>query len=218
MKIATWNTERLRHKNKLYEVIANCERAAADILVLTETDTRINPSYKSCFTTLPLEDAVYYKETERRVSIFTNYDLVKQYATFDEHTAICVELETSVGNLLVYGTIIGIYGNRNKNFSEDLTFITEDVARLVKSGKPLCVCGDYNMTFSDNYYFTKSGRAALEEMFTSNDLSLLTRNRPECIDHIALSMEFVGDRSTSVSEWNLDKKLSDHKGVVVDLK
>jgi hypothetical protein len=115
LKIATWNVERLRHKNELPSIIANCEQADADILVLTETDSRLNLKYKSCFSTLPPENAkINYAETETRVSIYTNYDFVRQYATFDEHTAIYVELKTDIGNVLVYGTIIGIYGNRHK--------------------------------------------------------------------------------------------------------
>jgi endonuclease/exonuclease/phosphatase family metal-dependent hydrolase len=217
MKIATWNIERLRHKNELPLIVENCEQAGADILVLTETDSRLNLNYKSCFSTLPPEGAEnYYAETETRVSIYTNYDFVRQYATFDEHTAICVELKTDIGNLLVYGTIIGIYGNRHKSYMPDLMRQTADFERL-SVGNNLCICGDFNCSFSDNYYYTKAGESALEEAFSTNKLELLTRNQPECIDHIAVSRELVGGCRVGVREWNLDKKLSDHKGIVVDI-
>ena len=39
----------------------------------------------------------------------------------------------------------------------------------------------------------------------------------ECIDHIAVSTEFVGNSIIHVEEWNLDKSLSDHKGIAVTL-
>jgi hypothetical protein len=111
LKIATWNIERLRHKKEFLSIIANCEQADADILVLTETDSRLNLKYKSCFSALPPlseNGANYYATTETRVSIYTNYDFVRQYATFDEHTAICVELKTDIGNVLVGLTVIMI--------------------------------------------------------------------------------------------------------------
>jgi hypothetical protein len=73
------------------------------------------------------------------------------------------------------------------------------------------------MSFSDYYYYTKSGRSALEDSFAVNGLELLTRNQPECIDHIAISRSFINSRNYNVEEWNLDKNLSDHKGVCVEL-
>ena len=50
-----------------------------------------------------------------------------------------------------------------------------------------------------------------------NEISLLTREQPERIDHIAVSSEIVANMITQVSEWNIDKILSDHKGTVVEL-
>jgi endonuclease/exonuclease/phosphatase family metal-dependent hydrolase len=125
---------------------------------------------------------------------------------------------TERGVLLIYGVVIGIFGNRHENFKSDLPRIIADIDRLATEGKPLCVCGDFNISFSDNYYFTKAGRTSIEEVFSRNAITLLTRNQPECIDHIAISHEYIGDSTFSVEEWNVDKKLSDHKGIVVELQ
>lgn len=217
MKIATWNIERLRYKNNLSEIIDRCKQVNADILVLTETDSRINLDYKSCISTTPPKEGNYYKLTETRVSIYTNYQIVKQYATFDEHTAVCVELKTEVGNLIVYGTVIGIYGNRDNSFIPDLLCQIRDIERLVKENN-ICFVGDFNCSFADNYYFTKDGRAALEDVFLRNNITLLTREKPECIDHIAISSMIAADLSRETTEWNCDKKLSDHKGIAVELR
>ena len=198
MKIATWNVERLRHKNKLPEIFANCESANADIFVLTETDSRIKLDYKSKFSTHPPEDEMYYNPTETRVTIYTNYELVKRHATFDNHTAVCVELKTEIGNLIVYGTIIGVYGNRHKSFMDDLLCQVKDVERLAKNNN-VCVIGDFNCSFSDNYYFTKDGRALLEDVFLRNDIRLITRTQPECIDHIALSNGYVAGKTAEIT-------------------
>ena len=219
MKIATWNVERLKHKDKVNQIIAECEKIKADILVLTETESRIHPDYQNCFQTpLPANmQSSIYMSTENRVSIFTNYPCICQHQTYDINTSICVELDTEYGNLLVYGTIIGIFGNRHRSFQLDLEKQTADFRRLVADGRNLCVCGDYNLSFSDNFYFTTSGRLGIIKSFEENNIRLLTSEQSECIDHVAISTDFVGNSRIHIEEWNLDKKLSDHKGISVEL-
>lgn len=216
MKIATWNVERLKHRNKLSEMLKSCDECDADILVLTETDIQLRPLYPYSIETKPLFDSkIKYSSTERRVSIFSKYPCIRKYETFDDCTAICGEFETERGNLLVYGTIIGIFGNRHPTFSEDLAKQIEDIRRLSAHGKSICICGDYNCSFSDNYYFTKAGRSQILDFHKQVGIRLLSTDVPECIDHIAISTDFVGDANIEVSEWNVQKILSDHKGVAV---
>lgn len=232
MKIATWNVERLKHRNSLDKILSAIENTQADILVLTETDERIKCNYRYGFHTPKLHNAPSdyhmpgrYKEyaaasvyaaTENRVSIYTNYPCVKQYDTYDKYTALCVELDTDIGSLLVYGTIIGVIGNRDESFKQDLLLQTKDYEHLAKIGS-ICICGDFNCSFSDNYYFTNFGREKLSASFAYNNISLLTENQPECIDHIAVSQDFINVATVNVSEWNLDKALSDHKGTVAEI-
>lgn len=218
MKIATWNIERLKHRRELPNIMRSCEETQADILVLTETDGRVYPDFPYCYQTPKLSDIHpdYYKPTENRVSIFTRYKAVRQLPIYDKFTALCVELETERGNLLVYGTIIGIYGNRNSNFAADLARQIEDIRRLSAFGN-ICVLGDYNLSFCDNYYYTKRGRTEVLQCFSENKIALLTKDRPECIDHIAISERFVRGAVIRIDEWNYDKALSDHKGIVVSL-
>ena len=222
MKIATWNVERLKHQKSLARITAACERVRADILVLTETDSRIRPDYRYCFSTptppdigLPgYEEPLHYRPTEHRVSLFTNYKCIRQHPTFDRHTALCVELETEMGALLVYGTILGVLGNRHPTFQTDLSQQAADLRRL---NGVLCICGDLNCSFADPYYYTSAGRDALRQTFAENRIRLLTENVPCCIDHIAVSEGFVSGCKTAVEEWNQDKRLSDHKGIAVEL-
>lgn len=219
MKIATWNLERLKHISDIVQINSILTALKADILVLTETDERVDTkSYKHCIRTLrPSEFGnKYYLETENRVTICTNYEIVKQYETFDSHTSLCVELKTEMGILIVYGTIIGTLGNRNKSFSRDLLQQINDYKNLSKE-KSFCLVGDYNITFSDNYYFTNAGRNALNKAFIDCNLNLLTRNKKECIDHIAISEKFISGMDVETAEWNMNKKLSDHKGIYVNL-
>ena len=217
MKIATWNVERLRHKKLLDDVLHSIDEINADILVLTETDQRLQPKYQFCYETprMAICKPDIYAVTENRVSICTNYPCIHQYSTYDENTALCVELKTEKGNLIVYGTIIGVYGNRHQTFLPDLMRQMDDLRRLSKLGAAICFCGDFNCSFADNYYFTAAGRAAILNGLKDCNLSLLTENQPECIDHIALMEDFVGDAEVKIAEWNQAKTLSDHKGIAV---
>ncbi|MCI6099327.1 MAG: endonuclease/exonuclease/phosphatase family protein [Selenomonas sp.] len=219
MRIATWNVERLSPQKRLTAILENLHQVNADVLVLTETDMRIRPEYAYAFHTPLLTetvDADYYRPTENRVSIFTKYSCIRKHPVADGNTSLCVELETESGPLVVYGTIFGIYGNRRPSFQKDIREQMEDVRRLTGSGHALCLCGDFNCSFSDNYYFTNWARETLKESFTACDLELMTATQPECIDHIALSRNFPRERMLEVREWNLEKRLSDHKGIYID--
>ncbi len=219
MKIATWNVERLKHRRQLEEINQAVQKISADILILTETDSQIQQDYPFSFSTPPLSEIQpdYYMPTENRVTVLSNYPCVKQHDTYDKYTALCLELATPKGNLLVYGTIMGIWGNRNKTFRPDVEKQVADIERLASIGTPLCVIGDFNCSFADNYYFTNWARNTLQETFLRSKIDLLTSNVPECIDHIALSSDFISDSQWQVEEWNMDKKLSDHKGIIAEI-
>ncbi len=218
MRIATWNVERLKHKKNLDKIIACCEDAKADILVLTETDQRIRLPYPYRIETLPAQDACpgSYRHSENRVTIYSKYELVKVYPTYDKYTAVCAELKTERGSLIVYGTIMGILGNREASYQQDLREQIRDIRYLSGRGN-VCVAGDYNCSFSDNYYFTKEGRNILNTCFQEEKMTVLTADTEECIDHIAISDSFIQNGRIAVEEWNFDKSLSDHKGIAVTI-
>ena len=152
MIIATWNVERLKHKRQLGEIVAACADTHADILVLTETDTRVSLPYPYCFNSAPLceDEGNYYSTTERRISIFTHYECVHRHQTFDEKTALCVELKTEKGNLLAYGTIIGA----QKVYAEDENPVQPKNYIQIGEGDTLqflCEYYGYDQTYQDTY-------------------------------------------------------------------
>jgi exonuclease III len=219
MKIATWNIDRLKHKSNIVLINSIIAELKADILVLTETDNRVDTTnYKFCIQTpKPIEFSPdFYLVSENRVTICTNYEIVRQHETYDKYTSLCVELKTELGLIIVYGTIIGILGISNKSFKIDLSQQINDYKNLSKE-KNFCLIGDFNITFADNYYFTNHGRNELNKVFKECNLNLLTSDRKECVDHIAISENFTTNLETEIGEWNLDKKLSDHKGIYVVL-
>jgi endonuclease/exonuclease/phosphatase family metal-dependent hydrolase len=100
---------------------------------------------------------------------------------------------------------------------DDLDLQLLDLEKIAKEGN-LCVGGDFNISFSDNYYFTKEGRRKLNDLFEKLNLINLTAEIAQNIDHIILSGAFVGDRARSIETWNEDKRLSDHIGVAVEIE
>ena len=219
MTIGTWNLERLKHYKKTQEITSLLENQNCDILVLTEYDERIKPKgfqFEIATKSLSELNPEYYKTTEKRVKIFSKYEITEEFKTYDSFTSCCGEFKTEMGNLIIYGTIIGIYGNRNENFKDDLTKQILDFKKLSKN-KNFCIIGDYNITFCDNYYFTNWGRNTLNESFTENLIENLTKNVEETIDHVAISKEFIRNCDIEITEWNCEKKLSDHKGIRIKL-
>lgn len=217
MKIATWNIERLKHSKNIAEIIEICENIDAEIFVFTEYDERVelkNYPYKITTKSLSELDANFYNKTEKRVIIYSKYEITNRLKTYDEFTSCCAEINTEIGRINVYGTIIGVFGNRNENFKTELSQQLLDYEKYSKD-QNFCVIGDFNISFSDNYYFTEFGRNELNHFFEVNKLKILTKDLSESIDHIAISNIFLEGFDLKINEWNSNKKLSDHKGVSI---
>jgi len=219
MKIGTWNIERLKHYKKSNEITLLLEKQNCDILVLTEYDEKIKPNgfqFELATKNLAELNSEYYRKTEKRVKIYSKYKIEKEHKTYDSFTSCCAEIKTENGNLLVYGTILGIFGNRNQNFKDDLPKQINDF-KIFSETNNLCIIGDYNISFCDNYYFTNYGRTELNKCFVENKIEILTRDNKETIDHIAISKKFTENLNVEIMEWNTEKVLSDHKGISVKI-
>lgn len=223
MTIATWNLECLKHKKNLYLILEEINKLNPDILILTEYDEQVELDYPYQLATefIAEEIGVTYKPTERRVKLFSRYEIIQQIETFNKNTSLCVELKTPKGDLIVYGTIIGILGNRHENFNEDLVSQIDDFKRL-GANKHFCVAGDFNISFSDGFYFTKAARESLFDAFDLLNMNIATKDIKNNIDHIAISNQFLQNIIPSAVCWNEKTKdsipiLSDHMGICIKL-
>jgi len=217
MKIATWNIERLsKSTTKTPLIIGWLERMDADILILTETTTSIELKGDYHFFCTSRYGENYFRDDERRVAIYSKYPMIEQLKTFRGDTSLCIIVQTPLGDLSVYGTIVGVRGNRQNDFIEDLDQQILDYQTIAQKGA-LCIAGDLNMSFEDNYYFTNEGRHKMINVFKRLQLINLTEAIPQNIDHIVISQFFIGNRNISISTWNTDKTLSDHIGVCVEI-
>ncbi len=224
-KIATWNVRRpTLNSMRNSKIIDNIKKIDADVLILTETNSSINLGESChCYPTGPSARNISRKDAsygsgENQVTIWSKEPAIKTYETYDSFSSVCVCIDTPRGALNVYGTVIGYRGNRHPAFNTDLEKQIGDWRELRKLGN-LCIAGDFNITFSDNYYYTKVGRRRLNECFDELELRNLTGSTAENIDHIVLSDSFLEDVSPISGEWNKPKdlKISDHMGVWVTL-
>jgi endonuclease/exonuclease/phosphatase family metal-dependent hydrolase len=91
---------------------------------------------------------------------------------------------------------------------------------LLAEQNNLCIAGDFNISFADNYYTKALVRSVMQEFFTKHKLMHLTAGLPQCIDHIILSNKLLEKdakhvKPTSVGTFGEEKVLSDHVGVWV---
>ena len=217
MRIATWNIDRL-HKS-ISEIEKQIEIVNADILVLTETDSRLQLKYPySCFSSKLCElDSALYSATESRIAIYSKFPVASQLQTYNSYETLAVEIMSENSRFLIYGIVMGAFGNRRPEFIGEVQNQMRDIERFYYKKKAICVCGDFNLSFSDNYYFTEKGRRTVLEAFSKYELNISTAGQKECIDHIAVSESLLKNHKIIVGEWNHNKKLSDHKGVYVDI-
>ena len=85
MKIATWNIERPTESGKRNKaIIQQLNEIDADILILTESNhfIHLGGNYKYFHTSLL--SANFYKEGERRVSIYSKYNSVHSMLRFEQ--------------------------------------------------------------------------------------------------------------------------------------
>lgn len=219
MRIATWNLQRL-DKRKNQQILDKLTDINADIIVLTETNSIIQLNNYNCVSTdlLPTDfDNIKYLVGENRVSILTKYNTITRHQTFDNFTSVCADIETPFGLLTVYGSIIGVFANRQPRFDNDLNGQLADFEKIFP-GRQVCIAGDFNVTFSGRPWPSNRARQALNDSFDKLKLTNMTANVADTVDHIVLSNDFLDKKNFQIDTWNTDKKLSDHVGHILTLE
>jgi len=250
MRIATWNVERPKSSTapRSQRVLNKFREIAADIWILTETHDAIvpGPDYQSASTPTVPAPPISHADGEHKTTIWSRWPIVEQWDTATPHRATCAVLETPLGELVVYGTVIPYHGARwpygtPRNWDAHYAAIATqgaDWSRLQRKypGYGLCIAGDLNQTRTGRlWYGSKWGRAllnlALKENklvgITQDDFSAAQNLAPEdgallarSIDHICLAQRWAR-MVKQVGIWPNEtpdgEYLSDHSGVFIDL-
>lgn len=213
MKIATWNLNWPRTASKIEAINDELEKVDADVLILTETNDVIRPGaeYRHLSSDpLPAPRPYAYKSGDHEATIWSKY-AITQIAIKERFTSVCVQLPLE--KMIVYGTVIGILGIK-KSFSSDLRNQINDWEVIGATERNICIAGDFNVCWNGEK-FPKVGRDEIAKCFDRLSIENLTREIEGNIDHIAISKSYV---KTAECKWNLDKKLSDHIGVSVNIR
>jgi hypothetical protein len=222
MKIAIWNLMRPNSKtierNSLF--LDTLNQIDPDIIILTETNSIIDfgDKYFSVSTKpLPkLLDKYTYKQGENRVTIFSKFPFVRQIPTADSYTSVCVETKTPLGQLIIYGTIIGFLGGLLEPFKSDLEKQTLDLTQLAKQGN-VCFGGDLNIAFSGRAYPSKIVVENVTELFDNLDLTNLTKDFENSAIHCVISNSFLENKQVEKDRIRFDKKITDHNLITIIL-
>jgi len=236
LRIATWNLERptLNGWKKNPGITEKIREIDADVWILTETNASIIPSsnrlprvgYVSV-ASLPTKELAH-KLGESCTAIWSRCGIKQVISTFEIDTAVCADIVTPLGPMLIYGTILTYANdkgpnNKSKKWEEHRKAIAD---HNNKDWKPIanefpnhfiCIAGDLNISFCDNYYFTELNRQDLLGIFKDLGLTNLTADVKQNIDHIAVSQSLIKDCTFSITTWNEDKQLSDHIGICVEI-
>ena len=107
-------------------------------------------------------------------------------------------------------------GSDYHTFETSPTAVGRQIEDFLRIGKelPLCIVGDLNTSFSDNFYFTHESRNRLRACFEELKLQIATQAIPNNIDHIVISAS-MGLKTENTYLWNQDLKLSDHIGIAL---
>jgi hypothetical protein len=225
MYIITYNIQRLTPFKNLEGIQQLLLLQNADVIILTESDTRFaligyHIQHSNFANDYEWNGHIgTYKPTERRVSILSKHPFVKQIDTFNNAVALAWCVNVNGKEIVVYGTVLGITGKNDLNFDFHLQKMQADWQVLAKQNN-LCIAGDFNISFADNYYTSDVVRDAMQEFFIKNKLVHVTAGLPKCIDHIVLSSHLLerGSKHTkpiNIGTFGEGKLLSDHTGVWV---
>lgn len=196
------------------------EKINPDIIFLTETNSSIHFQNFFCHHSLALpefHDGQVYKSGENRVSKFSRFEIENTIETYDAYTAICCEINSPIGPMTLYGSIIGSLGGRGQLFEKDLLFQKTEIEKLAKSGR-LIYAGDFNIAFSGLPYPSKRVVQEMTDFFNLNSLTITTSENKDSAIHVVVSNEILNGRIAKPEMLAIERKISDHNLVLLDLR
>ena len=221
MKIVSWNLERPNNNPKSIKnifIIDLIEKINPDIIFLTETNSSINfPGY-FCHKSneLPeIHENQRYRAGENRITIFSKFQIEKVIPTYDSYTAICCQINSEIGELFLYGSIIGSFGGKDDFFKNDLRNQKIEIETLAKN-KNLIYSGDFNISFSGFPYPSRNVIYEMNDFFNSNSLKNITSGNENSAIHIVASKEILNNTKVRQEMIGIEAQISDHNLILVE--
>lgn len=202
LRIATWNVQRPESGDdaRLPQLAHRLRSMDADIWILTETHQSLSPGleYRAAFTR---QMRGKFHLGECRTAIWSRLPIAKTIATHDPETAVCVEVTTDNGAILVYGTVIpyhqaGVGQRTYRSGGVDVTGMQpwqlhyESIDRHLHDlmsisqrhpDHPICFGGDFNQSRDGRkwgggrqWYGTEEGRRRMTDCLNRMGLHCVT--------------------------------------------
>ncbi|MFM2385535.1 MAG: hypothetical protein RL660_292 [Bacteroidota bacterium] len=236
MKIGTINMDWLKNKKSQKSFfLEDIEKQDLDFIIITETLDSFNLSsnYNKIQTnTLPtagkyeyLDYGAYNKgELSVRVAIFSKHQFIEPLDVIEKFTSVAGLYKTPIGEIIVYGTIIGTWGiQKQKEIAEkELNNFINDIEKLSTLNKQIIIGGDLNTSLKveEKRSLTQiDSRNALTNFFNKHNLTVTTKDQNHCIDHIIISEGLATQFRYEASEFLDNGILKDepHVGVLCSL-
>jgi len=222
MKILSWNLERPNNndnsiKNKF--IIDLIEKINPEIIFLTETNSSINFKEYFCHKSMVLpeiHEGQNYKPGENRITIFSKFPIENIIETYDSYTAICCRVNSEIGDLTLYGSIIGSFGGKDKFFKNDLQNQKYEIEDLAEN-ENVIYSGDLNISFSGFPYPSKDVIYEMNDFFNLNSLKNITSGNENSAIHIIASKEILKGKKLKQEMIEIESQISDHNVILVEM-
>jgi hypothetical protein len=212
----------------------------ADIWVFTESHRTIRPDsdFHQRFT---VGSDRKQADGEVWTGISSRFPIVDEYQVCDPIRSLCVRVQTPLGDLIIYGTVLPWLSDQRywpkTGFAAFEHVLEEQVADWLKiqqahPGCGFCLAGDLNQDLSHRHYYgSKNGRETLKRSLaaaqlhcltsgTSDPVEAATAGKRSSIDHICVTPSWSNLAQKPNPAWPkpsvVGAKLSDHFGVSVD--
>jgi hypothetical protein len=185
MRVATWNLDHASNGSRPVALqIQQILHISPDILVLTETCDQVDLTPYG-YTPTQTERNSYAKYCS---VIWTKFPIARSVPTYDPKTAVCAEISTPFGSVIVYGTIITYFGDTGPDGTspywhehhKEIGAQGDDWNKIYRNFYgylPLLVAGDFNQPRDGSKYNRSKGGLnikLLDEQLDRNGLECLT--------------------------------------------
>ena len=234
MKLSTFNIDwgnKQKSKSHVHKIEQALNALDSDLLIITESVDLDLPAYNFVYKTKAFPKDQEYEglnysdylnsSSGYRVSIYSKYQSSRLFKVIDEYTSICNQFETSIGTLTIYATIIGTWFKKQPYAEKELHNCINDCMKISQHTNSLCLTGDLNTSFLQNekhLQISNETTKLLLDLCKICNFDLTTGEIENNIDHIFLPQKLKSKFNITSSIFVAKDKLSDHQGVVLDIK
>jgi hypothetical protein len=238
IKIGTINLDWCKKSNYNIDIITDIiNRQNFDFLIVTENiesyefDTTHYCAYHS--KPIPIYEEYEYMDygkylkgkTPVRVSIYTPCEATGTFIVEDIRTSVAHSFHFRGLKFILYGAIVGTWGIKyqEKIAFNELQNFKNDIEYLKTIDKNIIIAGDLNTSFypgeENRQLIQINSREQISDFSEKEQLSIITRDIPENIDHILVSETILAEYDIETSVFMTSTILNDkyHKGVMIEL-